>query len=133
MQLSTRKMSKVFMAVLVAMGLAGATQAEDLTVHLPAGATISQKTVQYQCDAQGPKIGVPSGPFSVEYINGGGNSLAVVPISGNSIIFSNVMSGSGARYTAQQFTWWDAQGSVTLYSDAFSGKLQSVCHVVQGN
>lgn len=105
--------------------------AADITIHLPAGASVSRKTVQYQCDAQGAKIGVSSGPFPVEYINGGGNSLAVVPISGNTLILSNVVAGSGARYAAQQFIWWEAKGAATLYSDSLAGKLQSVCRPVQ--
>lgn len=110
-------------------GFAAVATAADLTVHLAGAATISRKTVQYQCDATGTKIGVPAGSFSVEYINGGGNSLVVVPIAGNTLIFSNVMSASGARYTAQTFTWWEAGGSVTLYSDSLAGKSQSVCRV----
>ena len=102
--------------------------ATDLTIHLPNAPEIMRKSVTYSCDASGKAIGVPSSPFSVEYINGGGNSLAVVPISGNSLIFSNVTSGSGARYTTQQYTWWEAKGAVTLYSDSLTGKLQSSCH-----
>jgi membrane-bound inhibitor of C-type lysozyme len=44
------------------------------------------------------------------------------------MIFANVMSGSGARYAAAQYIWWDAQGAVTFYSDSLSGKMQSTCH-----
>ena len=77
------------------------------------------------------QIGVPSGKFDVEYIEGGGNSLAIVPIAGNALVFANVSSGSGARYTAQQYTWWDAKGAVTLYSDSLTGKLQSACSRVK--
>ncbi len=112
-------------------GLSQIALATDLTIHLPSGASVSRKTVQYQCDAQGVKIGVPAGPFYVEYINGGGNSLVIVPISGNSIIFSSASSASGVRYTAQQFTWWDAKGAATLYSDSLAGKSQSTCHRVE--
>lgn len=99
-------------------------------IHLPGDASISRQIIQYQCDVNGTKIGVPSGPFSAEYINGGGNSLVVVPISGKMLIFSNVIAGSGARYTARQYTWWEAKGSVTLYSDSLSGKIQSSCRRV---
>lgn len=111
------------------LGIASALvlSATDLTIHLPDSPEIARKTVTYSCDASGKAIGVSSSPFSVEYINGGGNSLAVVPISGHSLIFSNVSSGSGARYVAQQYTWWEAKGVATLYSDALSGKLQSSC------
>ncbi len=112
------------------LALASAASAEDITIHLPRNASISRKIVQYRCDAQAAKIGLPAGSFSVEYINGGGNSLAVVPINGNPVIFSNVISGSGARYTAQQFVWWDAKGAVTVYADALNGKLQSACQPV---
>ncbi len=101
--------------------------AADLTIHLNGNASVSHKTVQYRCDSAGPKMGAPSGPFPVEYINGGGNSLVVVPVGGNSLIFSNVMSGSGARYVAQQYTWWEAGGKVTLSSDSLAGKSQSTC------
>jgi len=123
---------KLLLATFAALGVWSTMWAEDLTIHLPASASVSRKVVRYQCDAEGSKMGVPSGPFPVEYINGGGNSLAIVPISGNPVIFSNVISGSGARYTAQQFTWWDAKGTVRLYAEAPAGKLQSACHPVQG-
>jgi len=83
--------------VLLSAGLVCCAQtahATDLTIHLAGTATLSRKTVQYSCDAAGEKIGVPAGPFSVEYINGAGNSLVVVPVAGNSLIFTNVISGS---------------------------------------
>lgn len=101
--------------------------AADLTLHLNGTGTFTRTVVQYQCDAQGVTIGLPSGNFSVEYVNGGGNSLVVVPVGGSSLIFANVTSGSGARYAAGQYIWWEAQGAVTVYSDALSGKSQSVC------
>lgn len=108
--------------------LAGAT---DLTIHLSGSQTVSRKTVQYQCDGKAAAIGLPAAAFPVEYIDGGGNSLAVVPIHGSSLIFANVMSGSGARYAAGQYIWWEAGGSVTLYSDSMAGKMQSACHPVK--
>jgi membrane-bound inhibitor of C-type lysozyme len=72
-----------------------AAEATDLTIHLKGSQPVSRKTVQYQCDAQGAKMGLPAGAFPVEYINGAGNSLAIVPIGGNSLIFANVISGFG--------------------------------------
>ena len=92
----------------------------------------TRNRVKYQCDPQGAKMGLPAGMFSVEYINGAGNSLAVVPVGGNSLIFANVVSGSGARYAAGQFIWWDAGGRGTTFSaDSISGKMSSACHRVQ--
>src|SRR5580704_17429631 len=105
--------------------MAGAT---DLTIHLSGSQSLSRKTVQNQCDAKAAAIGLPATAFPVEYINGAGNSLAAIPIHGTSLIFANVMSGSGARYAAGQYIWWVAGGSVTLYSDSMAGKMQSACH-----
>lgn len=121
------RLSLWFVCLAAALCVGSAT---DLTIHLPSGTPISRETVTYVCDSAGKKIGVPGGAFPVEYINGGGNGLAVLPIAGNSLIFSNVSSGSGARYTAQQYTWWEAKGEATLYSDSLTGKIQSSCHRV---
>ncbi len=125
--------TKCTAGALVFFAFAAAGSAADLTIHLPASATFSRKTVHYQCEANSAKIGVPAGPFSVEYINGGGNSLVVVPVSGKTLIFSNVTSGSGARYTAQQYTWWEAGGGVTLSSDSLAGKMETSCKVVKAS
>ena len=107
--------------------LAGAT---DLTIHLTGSQPISRKTVQYQCDSQAAATGLPAAAFPVEYINGAGNSLVIVPVNGASLIFTNVTSASGARYAAGQYIWWDAAGSVNFYSDSLAGKKESACHRV---
>ena len=106
-----------------------ALMADDVVIHLDGA--VSRQVVLYQCDAQASKLGLPPVPFPVEYINGGGNSLAVLPIAGKSLIFANVLSGSGARYAAQQFTWWEAGGrGVTLSSDSLAGKMETSCQRV---
>jgi membrane-bound inhibitor of C-type lysozyme len=130
--LGSRCIMRLLKSVLFAAALACGTQAAqatDLTIHLAGTENLTHKTVQYSCDAAGEKIGVPAGSFTVEYINGGGNSLVVVPIAGNSLIFTNVISGSGARYTARDLTWWEGHGEVTLYTDSLSGKSKSTCKV----
>ena len=114
--------------ILCAGTFAGAT---DLTLHLNGSQSISRIKVQYQCDAEGAKMGLPAGTFAVEYVNGAGNSLAILPVNGASLIFSNIISGSGARYAAQQYIWWDAAGrSVSFSSDSLAGKMRSECHRV---
>jgi len=106
--------------------------ASDLTIHLQGSGTIVRKTMKYQCDAQGTKMGLPPGVFSVEYLNGTGNHLAVVPVKGNSLIFVTVPSGSGAKYAAEEFTWWEAGGRGTTFSSDFPGpKASSECHEVK--
>jgi membrane-bound inhibitor of C-type lysozyme len=115
-------------AVLSLSAVAGAS---DLTIHLNGTEAISRNTVKYQCDVQGSKMGLPAEVFSVEYLNGAGNSLAIVPVGGHSLIFANVMSGSGARYAALQYIWWDAGGrGVTFSADSIAGNLTSTCHRV---
>jgi len=108
-------------------GTAGAT---DLKVRLAGTQPITQRVISYECDASGAKIGVPSGRFDVEYVTGAGNSLVVVPVKGKSLIFVSVSSGSGVRYVAQEFTWWEAGGKVTLSVDSGNG-LRSDCRKAQ--
>jgi membrane-bound inhibitor of C-type lysozyme len=106
--------------------------ATDVSIHLEGSLPVTRKVAQYQCDGNAAKLGLPAGPFSVEYINAGGNSLAVLPISNQSLIFSNVVSGSGARYAAQQYIWWEAAGrSISLSSDGLSGKARTECQRVK--
>jgi membrane-bound inhibitor of C-type lysozyme len=105
--------------------------AGELTIHLTGDQKVTRNTVQYQCDAQGAAMGLPAGAFPVEYINGGGNSLAIVPVKGVSLIFANVSSGSGARYAASDYIWWDAAGRSTSFSsDSIAGQKRSECHRV---
>jgi membrane-bound inhibitor of C-type lysozyme len=121
------KWKLMMIAALGSSTLAGAT---DLTIHLNGSQPLSRKTVQYQCDAKAAAMGLPAAAFPVEYINGAGNSLAIVPVHEMSLVFANVVSGSGARYAAGQYIWWDAAGSVNFYSDSIAGKTQSACHRV---
>jgi membrane-bound inhibitor of C-type lysozyme len=99
-----------FLAGVVVLTFSAFARATDLTIHLSGSEPISRHMMKYRCDAEGSKMGLPAGVFSVEYINGAGNSLAIVPVSGHSLIFANVVSGSGARYAAGGFIWWDAGG-----------------------
>jgi membrane-bound inhibitor of C-type lysozyme len=125
---STLKLVLMGVGVLSCSVFAGAT---DLTIHLNGSQPITRNTVKVQCDAQGNKMGLPSGIFSVEYLNGAGNSLAIVPVRGDSLIFANVFAGSGARYAAKEFIWWDAAGrGITFSSDSLAGKMLSTCHRV---
>ena len=122
--------SKWYPLMVAALGWSTLAGATDLTIHLSSSQPISRKTVQYQCDGQAAATGLPATAFQVEYINGAGNSLVVVPVQGASLIFTNVTSASGARYAAGQYIWWDAAGSVNFYSDSLAGKSQSACHRV---
>ncbi|MBB5340098.1 MliC family protein [Tunturiibacter gelidoferens] len=118
-----------FLAGVAVLTFSVFARATDLTIHLSGSEPISRHMMKYRCDAQGSKMGLPAEVFSVEYINGAGNSLAIVPVSGHSLIFANVVSGSGARYAAGGFIWWDAGGrGVTFSSDSIDGNITSECH-----
>ncbi|MGC1871392.1 MAG: MliC family protein [Acidobacteriaceae bacterium] len=123
-----RKTSVIAIAIL---SLGATASATDVTLRLKGSQAMSRATVQYECDAQGVKMGLPAGIFSVEYLNGAGNSLAILPVNGESLVFANIFSGSGARYAAKQYIWWDAAGrSVSFSSDSLAGKMRSACHRV---
>lgn len=113
------------------LAIAATARATDLTLHLKGSQPLKRETIRYVCDAKGVKMGLPSGTFSVEYINGAGNHLAILPIHGRSLIFANVFAGSGARYALAEYIWWDAAGrDVSLSSDSLAGKFRSECHRV---
>jgi membrane-bound inhibitor of C-type lysozyme len=121
---------KLLIIGITALGCSRFAGATDLAIHLNGSGPLTRQTVQYRCDAQAAAVGLPAAAFPVEYINGAGNSLAVVEVHGNSMIFANINSGSGARYAAGQYIWWEAGGAVTFYSDSLAGKAQSSCHRV---
>lgn len=123
------KLCVVASGILFSSAFAGAT---DMTLHLRGSQGISRSRVQYKCDAEAAQMGLPAGTFSVEYLNGAGNSLAILPINGASLVFANVVSGSGAQYAAKQYIWWDAAGrSASFWSDSLAGKMRSDCHRIK--
>jgi membrane-bound inhibitor of C-type lysozyme len=78
----------------------------DLTISLPGATPIERTIVPYFCQGLGP--------LRVEYINVPPNALAVVPVDGDHLIFTNVLSGSGARYAAGPYIWWIKGDSAQL-------------------
>ena len=123
-----------FAAGAIVLCAAATAAAADLTIHLAGNPAFTRSVHRFQCDAKGPALGLPAGPFTVEYINGGGNSLAIVPVGGSSVIFASVNSGSGARYAAGANVWWDAAGrGVSFSSDTLGGQTTSTCHRLPAN
>src|SRR5579875_1436193 len=106
--------------------------AADLTIHLSGSPQFSHRGERVACDANGATMGLPSRVFTVDYIYGGDNSLAIVPVNGKSLTFANVVAGSGARYMARQYTWWDAAGrGITFTSDWIDGKKAANCQTAK--
>lgn len=80
--------------------------------------------VSYQCE------GIDD-PMTVEYINAHPIFLAVVPVEGESLIFVNVISASGARYVSGQYEWW-SKGNEVSFTDAMSDVDEPIsCHSVE--
>lgn len=129
------KKTKHYQLVTYALLLAAPICAADLVIHLPANTSVQHHTVKYQCDAAAVKLGLPASPFPVEYINALPIALAVLPLNGKPLVFANVMSGSGARYAADRYIWWDAGSRGTTLSAPSAtgeGEDRGSCHVVPG-
>ncbi|WP_337881889.1 MliC family protein [Chromobacterium haemolyticum] len=88
-------MKSILFAVLTLSS--AAALAKPLTLpDIPAG---QRQVVRYVC-ADGAKL-------TVKYYNvKNGQSFAVLPIKGKTMLLSNVVSGSGAKYAAEQYSWW---------------------------
>ena len=105
-----------------------------MTISLTGSDPVTRSTAKYQCNGQAGALGLLTGVFSVQYLNGNSNSLAVFPIQGHSLIFASVMSGSGARYAVDPYIWCDAGAHgvhLSANPDSFSGKEQTACPVVK--
>lgn len=98
---------KTILAAFAASALAHAAWAMPLTV--PQVQEASSQTVKYDCD--GDKT------LSVRYVNTKNNqSFALLTVDGRKLLFVNVTSGSGARYVAEQYTWWSKGQEGNLYT-----------------
>ncbi|MEP3276091.1 MAG: MliC family protein [Stappiaceae bacterium] len=87
------------------LGSVALAQADGLMIPVPA-VDVQQTSQDYTCESMGK--------ITVTYINAGPNSLAVVPIDGEPIVFANVLSASGARYAAGSKIWWSSKGGAML-------------------
>jgi len=110
-----RKSNYVFvaLAVLAFVAASGVARAAGL-LPLPDIRTSHRVTQKYTC-ATGRIL-------NVTYLNASnGQSFAIVPVKGKQMLFVNVMSGSGARYQADVYTWWTKGPRADLY-DATAGE-----------
>ena len=98
---------RAILPVLLLSFPATAARAAEVTVRLPGADCVQRKVVTYRCEGLGA--------LQVEYINAGGNALAVVPVEGRKLIFAHVISASGARYAAGRYVWWTKGSEASLY------------------
>jgi membrane-bound inhibitor of C-type lysozyme len=124
------RLAAITVAVLM-LGTRASVAAEDFAVRLP-GVAVTRIHASFECGTDGVALGLPAGPFTVQYLNAGENHLAVLPVNGQALIFANVISASGARYAAGRYVWWDAGArGVTLYAEGIDGHLKADCHLVK--
>lgn len=87
--------------------------AADVTFSTGVGVTgdAEIKTVKYDCEHHDP--------ITVQYLNSAPNFLALVPVEVDgdlkTLLFVNVISGSGAKYVSGRYEWWSKGNDATLH------------------
>jgi membrane-bound inhibitor of C-type lysozyme len=99
-----------------------------LPLTFPSLKVASRSVVTYRC-ADGRELGVA-------YMNTDNQqSFAVIRLDGRHLVFVNVLSGSGARYTADKYVWW-SKGPVGNLYDMTQGEnaapIAKDCKAVTG-
>lgn len=69
--------------------------------------------VRYTCD--GGKT------LLVKYMTVGDTPLAAMTLNGKTLVFANVMAGSGARYASGQYVWWTKGPTGFLVDETLPG------------
>jgi membrane-bound inhibitor of C-type lysozyme len=77
-----------------------------LTLTLEGRDTAELRTVTYDCEGLDP--------LTVEYVNAAPNFLALVPVEGETLVFTAVLAASGVRYAAAQWEWWTTGAEASL-------------------
>lgn len=104
---------------------APATHAAELTLDVTGAEKAERMKVRYRCAGMDP--------FEVEYVNAGPNTLAIVPVEGERLVFVTVMSGSGARYASGPWIWWTKGDTASLSSEMDGADAKPVeCEEVAG-
>ncbi|MDW6025495.1 MliC family protein [Mesorhizobium sp. BAC0120] len=110
--------------IIAAMGMLAASPAfaTTVTLDLPGSGAPETHLVAYECGGE---------VIAATYINAGRNGLAVLKIGDATVVFSNVLSGSGARYAGQQYIWWTKGEQADLY-DLTKGESAPPLHCKAG-
>lgn len=90
-------------AAFVVASTAGAT---ELKLAVPGSASVQEIKASYDCGAKGK--------LAATYVNSGPNSLALLPVDGQTLVFVTILSGSGARYASGPWIWWTKGSTATL-------------------
>ncbi|MPV99607.1 MliC family protein [Bombella apis] len=116
-----------------------ARKAENhLLIPLPADEVVGRQDVDYTCSLDEKKAGddvrslrtsLPAGRFTVTYLTADIMALAILPVDGRVLVFSNVVAADGAKYVAGSYSWWSKGDEVTFAREGKDDVFFS-CHVV---
>lgn len=90
----------------LAVALAGSSMAAEIRIDVPDSDEVQTSKLAYMCGEK---------PVSADYINAGSVALAVLTLDGETVVASNVIAGSGAKYAGGQYVWWTKGEEATLY------------------
>ncbi|BAN22674.1 MliC family protein [Caballeronia insecticola] len=92
------------------LAMLGAQAAFAMPLTVPQIQTASTQTTRYDC--KGGKS------VTVLYTNTRNHqSFAALTVDGRKLLFVNVIAGSGAKYVADQYTWWTKGPQANLYDE----------------
>lgn len=97
---------RALLTALTLLGLAGAASAASIEIPLPEGIEAETVEAAYACGERN---------INVTYINAGDISLALLEFEDKTVVASNVLSASGARYAGGQYIWWSKGDTADLY------------------
>ena len=98
-----RTTAATFSFVVAAASAAGAA---TITIDIPDADGAEAVRQTYDCGGS---------QIEAVYHNAGPVSLAVLTIGGETVVASNVIAASGARYAGAQYVWWTKGDTADLY------------------
>lgn len=97
-------------AIAMVLGSLGGRAAQAMPLTVPQIQTASTQSARYDCK-DGKTV-------SVQYTNARNHqSFAALTVDGRKLLFVGVIAGSGAKYVADQYTWWTKGPQANLYDE----------------
>ena len=90
--------------VSVLAGSVSTVQADVLQIELPGA--VEQVEAVYRC---------PDTEISTTYYNAESNALAVLRFGDQTLVMTNVLAASGAKYAGGPYVWWTKGETADLY------------------
>ncbi|MEN3931550.1 META domain-containing protein [Microvirga sp. W0021] len=89
----------------------------SITIEVPGNIEVNRTTATYTCGDV---------PVDVTYINADPHALAVLSVKNKTVIMSNVIAASGAKYAGGQYTWWTQKEGAEFYDLTSGDKAKPV-------